>query len=321
MKLNIYILAPQNHKSGGAELSHQLCHAINTLTDVPAYMCYVDINAPFDKALGIDVPAPDAYEVYETRHIIGSSKLNTTDSLIVFPEGLTLSMPYYPNAKKVLWWMSVDNYVISTKEANLPFIRDNVVLHLYQSYYSKDYVEKKIPGAKGLYLSDYINDQHGKFIYPAQFRENIGLYNPAKGYEEIKALLEKASWLKWVPLINLDIPHMVLMMEAGKIYVDFGNHPGKDRIPREAAADGCCVITNKKGAAAFEGDVPIPERYKFESPADSLEEIDALLHDICDNFAEHQAQFESYRQMIASEKAAFNSDTVKFVEYCKQKLF
>lgn len=315
--MTIYILAPQNRKSGGAELSHQLCNAINKLSEIPAYMCYVDLDAPFDKALGIDVPAPDAYEIYETQHITDDSQLNSSDSIIVFPEGLTLSMPYYPLAKKVLWWMSVDNYIISTNESNMPFIRDNILLHLYQSYYSKNYVEKKIPNANGLYLSDYINDQHGKFIYPAEFRENIGLYNPAKGYEDIKPLLEKASWLRWVPLTGLDIPHMVLMMEAGKVYVDFGNHPGKDRIPREAAADGCCVITNKKGAAAFEGDVPIPEQYKFESPAESLDEIDALLHDICDNFADHQSRFEDYRKMIASEKDAFYSDVSSFIEHCK----
>ena len=230
--MTIYVLAPQNHTSGGPELSHQLCNAINRLTDVPCLMCYVDINAPFEKALGIDVPAPAAYEIYETDHVANADELDSPDSVIIFPEGLTLSMPYYPQAKKVLWWMSVDNYVVSTKESNMPFIKDNVCLHLYQSYYAKDYVEKKIPGANGLYLSDYINQEHGKFIYPAKFRENIGLYNPAKGYDQIKPLVEKANWLKWVPLTGLDVPHMVLMMEAGKVYVDFGNHPGKDRFPR-----------------------------------------------------------------------------------------
>lgn len=315
--MTIYVLAPQNRKSGGAELSHQLCNAINRLSDIPAYMCYVDLDAPFEKALGVDVPAPDSYEIYETQHITSPDVLNSPDSVIVFPEGLTLSMPYYPLAKKILWWMSVDNYIVSTRESNLPYISENVCLHLYQSYYSQDYVEKKIPGAKGLYLSDYINEQHGKFIYPAQFRENIGLYNPAKGYEDIKPLIEKANWLKWIPLTGLDVPHMVLMMEAGKVYVDFGNHPGKDRIPREAAADGCCVITNKKGAAAFEGDVPIPEKYKFENPAESLDEINALLHDICDHFEDNQAAFESYRQIISSEKDAFFSDVTKFIDYCK----
>ena len=317
--MTIYVLAPQSHTSGGAELAHQLCSAINSITDVPAYMCYVDLDAPFEKALGMNVPAPAAYEIYGTDHVKDANVLDNPDSVIIFPEGLTLSMPYYPHAKKVLWWMSVDNYIVSTNESNLSFIKDNMCLHLYQSYYAKDYVEKKIPGANGLYLSDYINEAHGKFIYPPQLRENIGLYNPAKGYNEIKPLIDKASWLTWVPLVNMDIPHMVLMMEAGKVYVDFGNHPGKDRIPREAAANGCCVITNKKGAAAFDGDVPIPVQYKFENPSDNLEEIDALLHDICDNFAQHQAQFQSYREMIAGEKDKFYKDVEAFIQHLRQK--
>lgn len=311
--MKIYILAPQKHTSGGAELSHQLCNAINRLTEIPAFMCYVDLEASFDKALAKDVPAPFPYNIYNTQYVTSMDELDCKDSVVVFPEGLTLSMPHVQKARKVLWWMSVDNYIISTKESNMDYIKDNVCLHLYQSYYAQDYVEKMIPGAKGIYLSDYINEEHGKFIYPAQFRENLALYNPAKGYDEIKPLIDKTTWLKWVPLINLDVPHMVLMMEAGKIYVDFGHHPGKDRIPREAAANGCCVITNKKGAAAFEGDVPIPNEYKFDDPGNQLDKIEALLHDICDNFAEHQARFDSYRLMIAGEKDKFDSDVQKFI--------
>ena len=64
--MNVYILAPQNRLSGGAELAHQLCHAINTLTDVKAFMVYVDVEASFDRALGADVNAPKPYEIYET---------------------------------------------------------------------------------------------------------------------------------------------------------------------------------------------------------------------------------------------------------------
>ena len=311
--MTFYILAPQQHTSGGAELSHQLCSAINRLTSYEALMCYVDINASFDKALAIDAPTPAPYEVYGVNHVTDFALLNRPDSVVVFPEGLTLSMPYVPLAKKVLWWMSVDNYIKSTSESNLGFIKDNVCMHLYQSYYAKDYIEKKLPGCRNMYLSDYINEAHGKFLYPAEFRQDMALYNPAKGYDELKPLIEKSSWLKWVPLVNLDIEHMILMMQAGKIYVDFGNHPGKDRIPREAASNGCCILTNKKGAAAFEGDVPIPEKYKFEAPEKSLDEIDALLHEICSSFKPHQDEFASYRSFIASEKEQFDKDSISFV--------
>lgn len=311
--MNIYILAPMNRMSGGAELAHQMCHAINALTDASAKMCYVDVSAPFDKALCVDCQAPDAYGIYETSHTVDYDEMDLPGNVVVFPEGLTLSMRYVANAKKVLWWMSVDNYVISTKESNLEYIRDNVELHLYQSYYAQAYVKEKMGDVRGMYLSDYINDEHGKFLYPAELRQNIGLYNPAKGYDEITPLIEKVNWLKWVPLSGLDVPHMVLMMQSSKIYVDFGNHPGKDRIPREAAANGCCIITNKKGAASNNKDVPIPDKYKFDNPGKQIEEIDQFLKNVCENFKERQKDFSSYRDMIKGEKDKFYADIKTFV--------
>ena len=314
--MNVYILAPANRTSGGPELAHQMCHRINELSPGTAYMIYVDLNLPIGEDLGVDTPVPEAYKIYGTEHITDYSAVDKKENVFVFPEGLTLSIPFIKNARKVLWWMSVDNYIISTKETNLERIRNEVSLHLYQSYYSKDYVEKNIPNANGMYLSDYINDAHGQFIFPAYLRQDIALYNPAKGFNDLKPLIDKTSWLKWIALTGLDVEHMVFMMQNSKIYVDFGNHPGKDRIPREAAANGCCVITNKKGAAAFEGDVPIPEKYKFEEPSKSLDELDSLLHDICANFKDYQDEFESYRKMIAGEKEVFNKDCEKFLEWC-----
>lgn len=60
-----------------------------------------------------------------------------------------------------------------------------------------------------------------------------------------------AQDLRWVPLIGMTTEEMRSCMSKSKVYIDFGNHPGKDRIPREAAISGCIVITGKRGAAAF----------------------------------------------------------------------
>ena len=313
--MNVYIIAPENRVSGGPELAHQLCSVLNRLTDIKAYMCYVTTTKPY--RLAVDTPAPAPYSIYNTSHITNISIVNSSDSIVVVPEGLTPSMLMVPNAKKVLWWMSVDNYIKSTNEENLEYLRDNTFLHLFQSHYAIDYVKKKMPNVNGMYLSDYINEAHGQFIYPAEFRQNIALYNPAKGYDDIKPLIEKADWLDWIPLINLPVEKMVLLMQVGKIYVDFGKHPGKDRIPREAAVNGCCVITNKKGSAAFLEDVPIPELFKFDSPISQLEEIDLLMHKICSDFKYFQDMFTDYRTLIKSEKSLFENDAIKFADYLK----
>ena len=313
--MNVFIIAPENRVSGGPELAHQLCNAINRLTDIKAYMCYITTTKPY--ILAYDVPAPKPYEIYETEHITDISVMDSSDNIVVVPEGLTQCMPMITKARKVLWWMSVDNYIKSTNESNLDYIRCETFFHLFQSHYSIDYVNRVLPHAKGMYLSDYINEAHGKFIYPAEYRKNIALYNPAKGYNELKPLLDKASWLDWIPISNLEVERVVFLMQVGKIYVDFGEHPGKDRIPREAAANGCCVITNKKGSAAFNEDVPILEEFKFESPADSIDKINSLMHSICDDFKAYQDKFAEYRTFIKAEKDQFNQDVIKFVEYIK----
>ena len=62
-------------------------------------------------------------------------------------------------------------------------------------------------------------------------------------------------------------------------YIDFGPHPGMDRLPREAALAGCIVITNREGAAAHDEDVPLPPEYKFRKF--DVEAIHALLGDCC----------------------------------------
>ena len=58
------------------------------------------------------------------------------------------------------------------------------------------------------------------------------------------------------------------MMES-KVYIDFGNHLGKDRIPREVAS-GCCIITGKTGADKYKEDVYIGEKFKFDEAINFL---------------------------------------------------
>ncbi len=310
----VYILCPARRVTGGVELTHQLCCALNELTNIKALMWYMDIDDTTPETVVMNEPAPADYSIYNTSCATSFFDIDRNENVVVFPEGLTVDMELIDHAKKVLWWMSVDNYTSLPEKMSLDYLKQNVCLHLYQSYYAMDFANRSMPGAKGMILSDYISEDHGKYINPAELRKNLAIYNPKKGFEEIEPLIRKASWLEWVPLQGMNREQMILMMQMAKIYVDFGNHPGKDRIPREAAANGCCVITNKQGAAAFDQDVPIPERYKFDDPCVMLDDIDALMHEISDNFPEHQAKFVSYREMIKGEKKLFDEAVCRFAD-------
>lgn len=58
--------------------------------------------------------------------------------------------------------------------------------------------------------------------------------------------MKKARELNFKPIINMTRDEVIRELQRAKVYIDFGNHPGKDRIPREAAILGCCAIVGKR---------------------------------------------------------------------------
>ena len=225
----------------------------------------------------------------------------------------------HPDERGLDWGGYVDEsvsfYIINTQERDLDIIRNQIELHLVQSAYAYHYVTERVGISKDkvMYVSDYIGDIY-RIKLPEIQRQNIVLYNPKKGLEVLRPIIEKTSWVKWVPLIGLSEEDMTAYMHISKIYIDFGNHPGKDRIPREAAMCGCCVITNKRGSAAYYEDVPIPDRYKFEAEND-IDNIQECIRHICDNFYDAQCDYDEYRRSISREKENFYEDVKKFAEF------
>ncbi|HOL22470.1 MAG TPA: hypothetical protein PLQ41_06420, partial [bacterium] len=122
---------------------------------------------------------------------------------------------------------------------------------------------------------------------------------------------KQASNIKFVPLISMSRMQVIETLKKAKVYIDFGNHPGKDRIPREAAIMGCCVITGKRGSAAYFEDVPIPEKYKFEDKKENIPKIIERIRDCLENYNERYKDFDNYREIIRKEPEKFVEDMKK----------
>lgn len=307
-----YIVTPLL-ASGGPELAHQMCHEL-LLQNQKAQMYYIKEpnKEPIDKLPN------ERYEKYGTSHVRSLEKVEQKNSVVIVPESSAAWILSLKKCRKVLWWMSVDNYILNTKLTGWDYfdiLEPEVSLHLVQSQYAHHYLlERGVSQDKILYVSDYISENYGKFQLPAAFRKDIALYTPKKGGDKaIQPLIEKTSWLKWIPLQNFTEEQMILIMEIAKVYVDFGSHPGKDRIPREAAGCGCCIITNRQGSAGFYEDVPIPDRYKIENPSLEYGKTTGLLQDICTNWEEHNKNFNQYRNFISGERKKFSKDVKRFV--------
>jgi hypothetical protein len=121
-------------------------------------------------------------------------------------------------------------------------------------------------------------------------------------------LVEEAKDIQFVPIKKMPREEVIKLLQKAKVYIDFGYHPGKDRLPREAAILGCCVITGKRGSAKFFEDVPIPDEYKFEDKEESIPEIIDKIKDCFENYEERYKDFEYYRQFIKNEPQKFLED-------------
>lgn len=309
-----YVVCPAGIASGGPELAHQFCYELNQ-SGTSAKMLYMVAG----KYEPVDMPVLEKYERYCTSHVTELAEVERQDAIMVHNESMTRFIPYYPTCRKVLWWMSVDNYLKDTYRLSHEELKKQIELHLVQSQYAYDYVKTHmgVEEEKIIFLSDYIHEAFYKRYFPDGFRENIVLYNPKKGLDNLQPLIDMTPEVKWIPLVNLSEEQLIKIMQIAKVYIDLGNHPGKDRIPREAVLGGCCIITNKQGSAAFQEDVPILEKYKFEHFAEQYEDMKALILDICDNYDEHSKNFNAYRQWIAGERSRFTQDTLNVVQTMK----
>lgn len=323
----IYILCPGGIKTGGPELLHQLAYQINNLSSYKkAQIVYFGNTVE---------PVVKEFKKYlNNSWITESDILDEQQNLIIFPETAISEFNKFNRAKKYIWWLSVDNYLYNNsfyasykrfglKTAVHYYLngtirnRDSVIktadLHLCQSYYAMNFLQN-LNINNVAYLSDYINDfyvQNSKHLL-TQKRHNIVLYNPKKGYSFTKKLISASpDDIQWIPLIGMSNKEVLNYLASGKVYVDFGNHPGKDRFPREAALCGCCIITGEKGAANFSEDVSIPDNYKFNDNVKYVKDIIDKIEFIIRNYNTAIHDFDTYRQRIMKEKEHFLKDCRK----------
>mgnify|MGYP004642941243 CR=1 FL=1 len=335
-----YVLAPAGVATGGVELAHQLVDAINK-RDREAYIVYVKdgvefINAPVTKEYS-------SYDIHTAADIDDDGR-----NIIVLPEIYSRFIPRIKNAQICFWWMSVDNYLKgagamgyfhlvtrlhnrdswvrtaftlaskiirrSDSYVSLSAMRQNArITHLYQSDYAKCFlfshgITNTLP------MRDYIS-RNIRTIKPAEERRNVILYNPKKGMFFTKFIQKNLCKYEFKPLVNMTKSEIDNAFGSAKVYIDFGNHPGQDRLPREAAMGGCCILTSKNGSANFFEDVPIDDKYKFLRKRSSINDIVRLVESIMEDYNTHSRDFDAYRRYISMQPTIFEQDVNRLLAF------
>lgn len=331
----IFIHVPAGSVTGGPELLHQLADILNN-NNRDAFIVYYGEKKH-------DIPKEyQQYNIKKSEHVE-----NNAHNIEVYPEVQGIEILRNTRiTQKFLWWLSVDNFFHGEWDLHNIRLRDIFkfnfnfgLLHLkdrikcsiyykrnffkgkrtlasiskFDSGYQAEYIRNFLckTGFKNIYsLSDFINDQYFEENFSCT-KKDIVLYNPKKGFEFTKKLIEAAPDLSWVPLENLNRTELINLIQSAKLYIDFGNHPGKDRLPRECALSGCCIITGKKGSAAFFEDIPIKNKYKFLDNDKSIPDIIATIRWSLKNYEQAITDFDVYRKKISNEKKIFETQVAQ----------
>lgn len=313
--MRFFIVCPAYVVTGGTELLHQLSWHLSG-RGVENYMFYVGAKPELS-------PTPDAFMKYKVRYT--TYFVDDRTSVLILPETLIDMMDICKKGKKIIWWLSADNYLSSYSDeiqrqgrVDIFGIRENTdILHFVQSQYAAEFIKGQFGVKKSFFLRDHISEviqqtalQNNKRLP----RENICLYNPRKGEENLTDIRNRCrDDIQWIPLQGMKPEQMAMLMCRAKVYIDFGSHRGKDRIPREAAVCGCCVITNREGSAAYAQDVGIPEKYKISDMMD-CDRVLGTIYDLVDNYGERVEEYEGYVVSILGEKAQFEDEIAAMLD-------
>lgn len=297
--MRVKIATPNNTVTGGIELLHQVCAELNKY--IPADIWYM--ADPFDTRI------PDEYLCYGN-HIDNRIE---PDDVILFPEIWANHIWRYFGHQTIVYWESVDNYFPHTpKDQWYQFLDDTI--HISQTEYSNTFLKDVIKAKNVIEITDYVHDDYLNCDRKAD-REKVVLYNPVKGFELTEKIIQAASDIKFVPVAGMKRAEIIELMRHSMVWIDFGNFPGKDRLPREAGACGMCLITGKRGSAKYKKDMGIPEEYKIsDANYADIGNITDKIRDILDNFDERSKLYEPYRKRLKQEKKEFVKGVKKLAE-------
>ncbi len=303
----IFVVCPGGVVTGGPELLHQLVHELDDL-GLDAFISYY----PFDRKFN----TPEAYEKYRIKQATPS---NSPGDVLVLPESATKLAGLFTNMSVSIWWLSVYNYYNIPKQSGWRAIVPSAIAsyisrtpikamkgfaHYVQSEYARRHLNEY--GISSRMLGDYINPPDGNGSAPS--RADIIAFNPRKGMDFSKTLIRAMPNVGFIPIENMSPREVQSLLSKVKLYMDFGHHPGKDRMPREAALAGACIVTGREGSAANSIDIPIPERFKIDATAGGfVSDFELLAKEIFEDFDRVSHEFDYYRSKIAQEHSEFRS--------------
>ncbi|MBQ6296275.1 MAG: hypothetical protein IJK81_01020 [Selenomonadaceae bacterium] len=317
----VYVLCPRNYASGGPELCHQLCSQLIRL-NINAFMFYIPNTSKNN-------PVPEVYIKY---HLPYTFDLEDSEkNIFVIPEYFSEYLYTVKKIQRVFWWLSVDNYIkkisillnshlskVMTEPTPKFFYfskEDSNITHFFQSEYTRQFIIiNGITNAKSVETCMNQNFLNYANNVDLNKKENIVAYNPSKGIEITQQLIKLAPDIDWRPIKGMTVEQVKEFLTKAKVYIDFGNFPGRERLPREASLMGCVVITGKRGAAANDIDINIPAEFKFDDSKLNPQQVIEKIRMIFENFVCEFNKQKAFRDKELAAKKNFTNEVAEAFE-------
>ncbi len=333
----IYLLCPSQIATGGTESIHLLCHHLiergynskivylkesfpdgnghpgHGIIDRSAFwQDYIDGNltkTDLDaKPYPIFPCKNEEFSKYKTE--LSMTIEDDSNNILIVPEIFLNALERYDNIQKCIWWLAARLNDDGTYEQEKWFNFDEnpEVIHFYNSNFSEYMLlsnnAQYIHRLQTFVNIDFIED------YDKIEKHNLIVFNPKKGAEFVEKLYDKYPNIgQYVPLKNYTRDTVKKVLRDAKVYIDFGHHPGRERLPREAVLSGCCVIVGHRGSARFFQDVPIKNKYKFDCSDLDVDGVAKTIKSCFENYDEQTKDFDSYRRVLKNNIDQFIIDT------------
>lgn len=245
-------------------------------------------------------PCLEAYAGYEP--VVCRSALLRPHHLIVLPEVLAGHFAGFGRAGVAVWWLSVDNAVgLMDEVTQRAVVTSPTLRHFHQSAYAADFL-RQVGVTTSLPLGDHTTAEFTAHVPTGPNAEPAIAYNPAKGADLAELFFGRHPELLQAPIQGMSRVEMAAFLRRTRVYVDFGHLPGRDRMPREAAASGSVVFLHDRGAGRYQEDFPIPDFFRFTREDVVTGELGARITSVQQDPAPYWAQQDAFRRSIRAER-------------------
>lgn len=296
--MRIHVVCPHDEVTGSVESLHQFGRAAATI----GYDARIAYGG--DPLFGAVASEFRSYGLRNDQDVADEA-----DVLVLVAHTDVAAAEHLTRAGKLVWWLRLDEAAAEVNERALA-VPD--AIHLAASEYARRFLAAH--GVEATLVGDYVPRQfiaRAESLVPAMKLDTV-LYNPDPTDLLTPQLIEASRGvLQWVPVAGLSKDEVAELMAYSKVYVDFGPHAGRTRLPREALAAGCVVVTGSRGAAGNDVDLPLPEGYRFDEtdPEVSTPVLNRIALTVMD-FAAERPSFVSVRAVVGSDEDAARSQVL-----------